>query len=90
MTALAPHHVFTYAAYLEHERRTGARHEYLDGQVFAMSGGTPEHARLILEVGVARRGLVDPARCRLFSSDLKVRVRATGLATYPRRGNRVW
>lgn len=83
MASLAPHHVFSYAAYLEHERHTGAKHEFLDGQIFAMSGGTPEHARLTFRVAAALDQLVDPAKCRLFSSDLKVRVKPTGLATYP-------
>lgn len=83
MSVLAPHHVFSYEAYLEHEKLTGAKHEFVNGQVFAMSGGTPEHARLTFRVATALDRLVDPARCRVFSSDLKVRVQATGLATYP-------
>lgn len=83
MSVLAPHHVFSYEAYLEHEKLTGAKHEFVNGQVFAMSGGTPEHARLTFRVAAALDRLVDPARCRVFSSDLKVRVQATGLATYP-------
>ena len=79
----APHHVFTYAEYLERERETGLKHEFVDGQVFAMVGGTPEHARLIAAMSAALSGMVDPARCRVFSSDLKIRVGETGLATYP-------
>lgn len=83
MTQQVSHHRFSYAEYLERERETGLRHEFLDGQVFAMTGGTPEHARLIAEVTYALRSSVDPARCRVFSSDLRVRIPSTGLATYP-------
>jgi Uma2 family endonuclease len=83
MSAATPHHVFRYDEYLERERATGLKHEFLHGQVFAMAGGSPEHARLIAEVAFLLRGMIDPTRCRVFSSDLKVRVRATGLATYP-------
>jgi len=79
----APHHRFTYAEYLARERETGLKHEWLDGAIYAMSGGTPEHARLIAEVAHALRGLIDPRRCRVFSPDLKIRVQKTGLATYP-------
>ncbi len=79
----ATHHVFRYAEYLARERETGLRHEFLGGQVFAMTGGTPEHARLIAEVTFALRSAIDARRCRVFSSDLRVRVPATGLATYP-------
>lgn len=83
MTGRALHHVFSYAEYLERERETGLRHEFLDGEVFAMTGGSPEHARLIAEVTFALRGAIDPQRCRVFSADLRVRVPETGLATYP-------
>ncbi len=77
------HHQFSYAEYLARERETGLRHEFLNGQVFAMTGGTPEHARLIAEVTFALRSALDPSRCRVFSSDLRVRIPATGLSTYP-------
>jgi Uma2 family endonuclease len=77
------HHRFTYAEYLERERETGLKHEYLAGQIFAMSGGTPEHARLIGQMIIALAAMIDPKRCRVFSSELKIRVAKTGLATYP-------
>jgi Uma2 family endonuclease len=69
MVSATPHHIFTYEEYLARERETGLEHEFLDGQIFAMSGGTPEHARLIAEVSFALRGLIDAAlidtaRCR--------------------------
>jgi Uma2 family endonuclease len=83
MASREPHHVFTYEEYLARERETGLRHEFLDGAVYAMAGGTPEHARLIAEVAFAIRSAVDPTRCRVFSSELKVYVSATGLTTYP-------
>jgi Uma2 family endonuclease len=59
------------------------RHEYLNGEIFAMAGGTPEQtalsaAALTLLGGTLRGGL-----CRPYSADLRIRVRATGLATYP-------
>jgi Uma2 family endonuclease len=77
------HTVFSYEEYLRREQETGLKHEWLDGQIFAMSGGTPEHARLIDELWLLLRGVIDPKRCRAFSSELKIRVKATGLATYP-------
>lgn len=83
MVSPVAHHVFTYAEYLAREQETGLRHEFLSGQVFAMAGGTPEHARLLAEVAFALRGMIDPRRCRVFTSELKLRVAATGLATYP-------
>jgi Uma2 family endonuclease len=83
MSAAVPHHVFSYGEYLERERETGLKHEFLRGQIYAMAGGTPEHARLIAATTIALGRMVDPRKCRIFSSELKVRVQATGLATYP-------
>jgi len=73
----------SYAEYLAAEAKSDVRHEFLDGEVFAMAGGTPEHAALAAAV-IA--GLINALRgkpCRVYSSDLRVRVEATGLTTYP-------
>ena len=77
------HGAFTFADYLAHERDTGVRHEFLDGRVSPRATDPPEHARLIAEVTFALRGALDPQRCRVFSSDLRIRIPATGLSTYP-------
>jgi Uma2 family endonuclease len=73
----------SYADYLSREATRKTRHEFMSGEVFAMAGGTPEHAGLaaatIRELGIALRG----KPCRVYSSDVRVRVVATGLATYP-------
>ncbi len=83
MAQRLPHHLFSYAEYLELESATGIRHEWLAGQVFAMAGGTPEHARLSARVVAALLTLAAPRGCEVFTSDLKVRIPATGLTTYP-------
>jgi Uma2 family endonuclease len=74
---------YTYAQYLALEASSNVKHEYLHGQIYAMAGGTPEHAAL----ASAAVGLLFPSlmrgNCRAHSSDLRVRVPATGLATYP-------
>ncbi len=73
----------TYAAYLAAELVSETKHEYLRGEVYAMAGGTPEHAALqaavLIELGMALRG----RPCRTYGSDLRVRVEATDLSTYP-------
>ena len=73
----------THAEYLAAESRSEIRHEFLNGDVWAMAGGTPEHgalaAAMIRELGVALRGKL----CRVYTSDVRVRVQATGLSTYP-------
>ncbi len=74
---------YTYEDYRRFEEATDAKHEYLHGQILAMAGGTPEHAALATAIiGQFERQLAGRP-CYPFSSDLRVRVRATGLATYP-------
>ncbi len=83
MIAPAPRRHFSYDEYLAFERTANVRHEYFSGEIYAMAGGTPEHAALCANVttllSVALRG----KRCRVHNSDLRVRVLETGLATYP-------
>jgi Uma2 family endonuclease len=73
----------TFAEYLRFEADGAIKHEYLDGQVFAMAGGTPEHAALAAAVIRELGARLTDGRCRAYTSDLRVRVRATGLTTYP-------
>lgn len=72
-----------YAAYLAFERDAETKHEFVDGQIVAMAGGTPEHARLAASVIQALGAALRGRRCSAFSSDLRVHVPATGRSTYP-------
>jgi Uma2 family endonuclease len=74
------HH--SYTDYLALEEESSTRHEYLDGEIYAMAGGTPDHAALAAAV-IGLLGARLPRGCRVFTSDLRVRVRTTGLSTYP-------
>jgi Uma2 family endonuclease len=73
----------TYEAYLALERSAETKHEYVNGRVYAMAGGSPEHARLAQSVGAELRASLRGKPCAAFSSDLRVRILATGRATYP-------
>ena len=73
----------TYAEYLAAEAVSEVRHEYLNGEVWAMAGGTPEHAALALAVGSELRQALRGKPCRAYSADLRVRIVDTGLSTYP-------
>lgn len=73
----------SYDEYLALEEETGLRHEYLRGEVWAMAGGTPQHSAVTSnlhgELYVALKG----KPCRVYNGDLKTRVDATDLSTYP-------
>lgn len=73
---------FTYAEYLALEEESSVRHEYLDGEIYAMAGGSPDHAALAAALIGALRGQLPPG-CRAFTSDLRVRIPVSGLSTYP-------
>jgi Uma2 family endonuclease len=74
---------FTFEGYVDLEETSPVKHEFLDGQVWAMAGGSPEHAAIagnvIRLLGQALLG----KRCRVLTSDLRIRVQKTGLGTYP-------
>jgi Uma2 family endonuclease len=73
---------YTYAQYLSLEEESSVRHEYLDGEIYATAGGSPDHAALAAALIRIVGGQLPPG-CRAFTSDLRVRIAATGLTTYP-------
>jgi Uma2 family endonuclease len=83
MTQLAPRHSHSFADYLETEEISGVRHEFYAGEIYAMAGGTPEHAAMAAAITATLVRQLEGTGCRAYSSDLRVRVLATGLATYP-------
>jgi len=76
-------HRYTFAEYLAIEEVARVKHEYLDGEIYAMAGGTPEHAALAAALTTVLGEQLRGGPCRVYSSDLRVRILATGLATYP-------
>ncbi len=82
MTQLA-RQPFTFDGYVDLEQSSPVKHEFLDGHVWAMSGGSPQHAAIAgTIIGMLGQALVGK-RCRVFTSDLRIRVAKTGLGTYP-------
>jgi Uma2 family endonuclease len=82
--AEATHRVrYTRAEYIAFERSSNVKHEYLDGVIYAMAGGTPEHAAFAVNVSTALSVALRTRPCRVHSSDLRIRVVDTGLETYP-------
>jgi Uma2 family endonuclease len=79
---VSPRHRYSYAEYLAYEQDSGLKHEYENGEISAMAGGFRRHNAVASRISAALeqgRG----ADCVAFQSDQKVRVLATGKATYP-------
>src|SRR5438067_11553403 len=76
------HRLYTPEEYLELERAAEFKSEYLDGQIYAMSGGSLEHSAITFNL----YGQVGPQLkplCFGLSNDMKVRTSYSGLYAYP-------
>jgi len=73
----------TYAEYLALEEASESKHEYVNGQIYAMAGGTPEHARLQSRLARWAGNALANRPCEVFSSDLRIRIEETDRSAYP-------
>jgi Uma2 family endonuclease len=73
----------SYEEYLALERTSETKHEYVNGEIYAMAGGTPEHGRLAAKLARLVGNALAGRPCEVFSSDVRVRVESTGRSTYP-------
>ncbi len=81
--AVAEKQALSWSEYLALERSGETKHELVGGVAYAMAGGEPEHARLSLAMGAELRAMLRGRGCRVYGSDLKVRVPASGNCYYP-------
>lgn len=68
--------------YLAMESESPIKHEFQDGEVFAMAGARPSHNVLASGALGALVALVRGGKCRVFNSDQRIYIPATGLYTY--------
>lgn len=77
-----PDRRYTFAEYLAFERAAETKHEFVNGQIMAMAGGSRRHSLLAARMlGILSNSL--GPKCFAFTSDMLIRVLATGRATYP-------
>jgi Uma2 family endonuclease len=74
---------YTRAEYIAFERASNSKHEYFGGSIFAMAGGSREHALVAVNVTTLLNSALRGRPCGVHSSDLRIRVLDTGLETYP-------
>jgi Uma2 family endonuclease len=75
--------VWTPAEYLAWERLQPEKHAYYGGEVFAMAGASREHNLIVANVIGLLFALLRGRACEAYPSDMRVKVPATGLYTYP-------
>jgi Uma2 family endonuclease len=73
---------YTVAEYLAMERESETKHEYFDGEIFAMAGGNDARSLLAMNVSGELRQLLKNGPCRVYTSDMRVAC-PSGLRTYP-------
>ena len=74
---------YTYEEYLTLEEQAEYKSEYYQGEIFAMSGGTPEHSLINSNVNRELGNSLKGSDCFVYDSNLKVRVEAADLGAYP-------
>src|SRR5689334_12445470 len=75
--------LMTEQEYLAFERASDIKHEFFEGELFAMAGGTMEHSLIATNCTRRLANLLVPKGCTVYNSDLRVKVEATGLLIYP-------
>lgn len=83
MTALSSKKHVSPEEYLRFERAALDKHEYLNGEIFAMSGAKIGHVRICGNIAASLHSQLKNLSCQAFQSDLRVHIPATGLYTYP-------
>ena len=73
----------TEAEYLEIERAAEFKSEFFDGEMFAMAGGTPQHSLIATNLAAEFQNRLKNHACTAYNTDLRIKVEATGLLTYP-------
>lgn len=82
MTALAKK-FFTPFEYLRLEERSDTKHEYRNGFIVPMAGGTTNHSQILFNLTLFVGPGVKKRECRWFDSNVRVQVKESGLYTYP-------
>jgi len=80
---LEPKPYITPEQYLEIERAAEFRSEYFDGEMFAMSGGTLDHATIKENLATTLSLQLRGSQCRSASSDLRLQTHGGGPCFYP-------
>ena len=69
--------------YLDWEERSEVRHEFIDGEVFAMAGSSDDHATIVGNAFMALSPFARKCGCRLFPQDVKARPKGLSRYYYP-------
>lgn len=83
MIAHSQSQFMTAKEYLEWEEKQPIKYEYINGQVFAMTGGSLPHNSIALNLASALKSHLRGKGCKVFMADAKVGVSSNGPFHYP-------
>jgi Uma2 family endonuclease len=69
--------------YLQFERQSETKHEYFDGEIFAMTGASRKHNLISMNLSYLLVGYLKGKSCKAYAGDFRVKIKETGLYTYP-------
>src|SRR2546429_653700 len=78
--------ILTYVSpdeYLRLERQAEYKSEYLNGEIFGMSGASRQHNLITGNIGAEFNRQLKGKPCEAYTSDMRVMVRSNGFYTYP-------
>ncbi|WP_298610068.1 Uma2 family endonuclease [uncultured Thiothrix sp.] len=81
--ALAQRASFTPSEYLQQERHSSERHEYIQGQIYSMAGASREHNQLVFNLAGLLHAQLRQRPCSAFVADMRVRTRINEAYFYP-------
>ena len=82
MAAIA-HHIWTEMEYLAFERTQETKHEYFQGAVYAMAEASEKHVLITTNTSTSLNLQLRQRPCQVYQTDLRLKVGASGLYTYP-------
>jgi Uma2 family endonuclease len=69
--------------YLHLEEQSPVKHEYIDGQIYAMAGASDPHVTIALNLATLLRSHVRGSGCRVYISDMKAQIESLNRFYYP-------
>ena len=83
MIAIGADYCMSPEEYLEFEHNSDIKHEYIDGEVYAMAGTTKAHNTISLNLAILLREKLKNSDCQTFMADIKVNVSNQKRFFYP-------
>ncbi len=74
---------YSIESYLNVEETTGIKHEYEDGRIFALAGGTLNHSRICRNISVSLFNETKDSNCEAFNTEAKVFIASANSFVYP-------